>query len=90
MSCQKHVSGQEIELYIPKSVGASTQSCLKPFFMGNGSDKFPLNETVPFISLWKDSIMLASFGGNSTLGKILNRPSKLTRSNALVRSIKDI
>ena len=48
---------------IPKSVGARTQPCLTPPRISNGSEELPLNCTVPFGSVWKDSIMLCSLGG---------------------------
>ena len=49
-----------------------------------------MNGTVPFVSVWKDSIMLCSLGGQPIFGRTLKRPCLLTRSNALVRSIKDM
>ena len=73
---------------IPKSVEARTQPCLTPPRISNGSEELPLNCTVPFVSVWKDSIMLCSLGGQPTVGRILNRPSLLTRSNAFVRLMK--
>ena len=47
-----------------------------------------LKTTVPFMSSWKDLKMLRSLGGYSVLGRILKRPSLLTRSKAYVRSMK--
>lgn len=38
--------------------------------------------------LWKDSINLCSLGGQPIFGRILKRPTLLTRSNPLVRSMK--
>ena len=73
---------------VPKSIGARTQPCLTPLRILNGSEKLPLNCTVPFVSVWKYSIMLCSLGGQPIFGGTLNRPSLLTRSNALVRSMK--
>ena len=73
---------------IPKSVGARTQPCLTPLWISNGSEELPLNCTVPPVSVWKDSTMLCSLGGQPIFGRILNRPSRLTRSNAFVRSMK--
>ena len=73
---------------MPKSVGARTQPCLTPLQISNGSEELQLNCTVPFVSVWKDSIMLCTLGGQPIFGRTLKRPSLLTRSNALVRSMK--
>ena len=73
---------------VPKSIGARTQPCLTPLRISNVSEKLPLNCTVPFVSVWKDSIMLCSLGGQPIFGRTLKRPSLLTRSNALVGSMK--
>ena len=78
------------ESNIPKSVDASNQHFLKPLFVGKRSVEFLLNKIVLFMLVWEDSITLTSFGDDLTLGIILNRPSLLTRSNALVRLITDI
>ena len=37
---------------------------------------------------WKDLMMLRSLGGHPILGRILKRPSPLTRSKAFVKSMK--
>ena len=66
---------------MPKSVGARTQPCLTPMRISNGSEELPLNGTVPFVSVWKHSIMLCSLGGQPIFGRTLKRPSLLTRSN---------
>ena len=79
---------------VPKSIVllfvARTQPCLTPLRILNASEKLPLNCTVPFMSVWKDSIMLCSLGGQPIFVRTLNlkRPSLLIRSNALVRSMK--
>ena len=75
---------------IPKSVGARTYPCLTPLRMSKGLEELPLNCTVPFMSVWKDSIMLCNFGGQPIFGRIWKRSSLLTRSNAFVRSMKAI
>ena len=67
---------------MPKSIGARTQPCLTPLRMSNGSEELPLNCTVLFVLVWKDSIMLCSLGGQPIFGRTLKRPSLLTRSNA--------
>ena len=73
---------------VPKSIGARTQPCLTPLMISNFSEKLPLICTVHFVSVWKDSIMLCSLGGQQIFGRTLKRPSLLTRSNALVRSME--
>ena len=73
---------------VPKSIGARTQPCLTPLRISNGSEKLPLNCAVPFLSVWKYTIMLCSLGGQPIFGRTLKRLSLLTRSNALVRSMK--
>ena len=59
---------------VPKSIGARTHPCLTPLRISNGSEKLPLNCTVPFVSVWKDSIMLCSLGGQPIFGTTLNGP----------------
>ena len=71
---------------MPKSIGARMQPCLTPLRILNGSEELPLNCTVPFVSVWKDSIMLCSLGGQPIFGRTLKRPSMLTRSNAFNES----
>ena len=73
---------------VPKSIGARTKPCLTQLQISNGSEKLPLNCTVPFVSVWKDSTMLCRLGWQPMFGRTLKRPSLLTRSNALVRSMK--
>ena len=73
---------------IQKMVEARTQPCLTPLQISNGSEELPLNCTVPFVSVWKNSIMLCSLGGQPIFGRTLKKPSLLTGSNALVRSMK--
>ena len=72
----------------PKRVGVSMQPCLTPLLTPNSAEALPSNCTVLIIPLWKDLTMLRSFGGQPISHSILNRPSLLTRSNALARSIK--
>ena len=48
---------------MPKSVGARTHPSLTPLLMGKGSEEEPSYRTVPFISLWKEVIILRSLGG---------------------------
>ena len=63
---------------MPKSVGARTQPCLTPLRISNGYGELPLNCTVPFVSVWKDSIMLYSLGELPIFGRTLKRPSLLS------------
>ena len=68
---------------IPKSVGARTQPCLTPLRISNGSEELSLDGTVPFVSVWKDSIMLCSLVGQPIIGRTLKRPSLLTSSSEI-------
>ena len=65
--------------HIPNKIVARTH----PFFTSprilKGSDVEPSKSTVPFKSLRKDLMVLRSLGGHPILGRILNRPSLLTR-----------
>ena len=73
---------------IPNKVGARTHPCFAPLRMLKAADVEPSKTTVPFMSSWKDLMMLRSLGGHPILGRILKRPSLLTRSKAIVRSMK--
>ena len=75
---------------IPNSVGARTRHCLTPLRMSKGFEDLPLNCTVHFMFVWKDSIMVCNFGGQPIFGRIWKRSSLLTRSNAFMRSMKAI
>ena len=73
---------------IPKRVGASTQPCFTPLPMSSkGSETLLLNCTDPFVLEWKGSVKLCSLGGQPIFRSALKRPSLLTRSKALVRSM---
>ena len=62
--------------------------------MSNGSDELPLNYTIPFMPLWKESVMLCSLCWQPLSGRTLKVQyqcegfSLLTRSNDLVSSLK--
>ncbi|KAL8572201.1 hypothetical protein ACOMHN_049377 [Nucella lapillus] len=56
--------------------------------MGGGSEEGPSYWTVPFMSSWREEIVLRSLGGHPIFCRGVNRPALLTRSNALVRSTK--
>ena len=56
--------------------------------MSNGPGELLLNCTMPFMLVFKGYIMLGTLGGQPIFGRTLNRPSSLTKSNALVRSMK--
>ena len=75
---------------IPNRVGASTHHCLTPLRMSKAAEVVPSKITVPFMSSWKDLMMLRSLGVQSIFGRILKSPSLLTRSKALARSMKAI
>ena len=81
-----HLSSREKKM--PKRVGARTQPCFTPFLMSSGSDILPSYWMVALISSWKDLIMLCSLGGKPIFRRMLKSPSLLTRSTALVRSMK--
>ena len=54
---------------MPNSVVARTQPYLTPLRISNGSEGLTLNCTAPFVSVWKDSIMLCSLVDNRSLGE---------------------
>ena len=55
---------------MPKSVEARTHPCFTPLLIGKGSDEDPSYCTVPFMSSWKDVIILRSLGGGGGGGDI--------------------
>ena len=67
-----------------------TQHCLALLRMSNGSDELPLNYTIPFMPLWKNSVMLCSLFWQPISERTLKVQyqcegfSLLTRSNDLV------
>ena len=79
-----------IENKIPKRVGASTQPCFTPFVISNELETLPSHWIVVLVFMWKDYTMLKRLGGHPIFSNIANSPSLLTRSKALVRSIKPI
>ena len=58
---------------IPKGVGARRQPCLTPLRISNGSEELPLNGTVLFVLVWKDSITICSLGGQPIFGSTSKR-----------------
>ena len=76
------------EKKIPKSIG----ECTHPFFtlllIGNGSEEEPSYWMMLCISLWKAVIILRSLEGHPILWSRVDSPFLLTKSRALVRSIK--
>ena len=68
--------------------GARTQPCFFPLRMLKAADVESSKTTVPFMSSWEGLMMLRSLGGHPILGRILKRPSLLTRSKAFVKSMK--
>ena len=73
---------------MPKSVGARTQPCFTPLLIGKGSKEEPSYCTVPCIFSWNYVMILRSVGEHPILCRSVNRPDLLTRSNALVKSMK--
>ena len=56
-----------------KSVGARIHPCFTPLLIEKGSDEDPSYCTVPFMSSWKDVIILRSLGGHPILCKRVKR-----------------
>ena len=56
--------------------------------LSNGSEELPLNCTIPFVTVWEDSVMLCSLCWQLISGITLKSPSLLTRSNDLVSSVR--
>ena len=73
---------------IPNKVGARTKPYFTPLRMSKGSDIEPAKTTVSFVSSGRPLMMLRSLSGHLIVGRILDRPSLLTRSKAFVRSMK--
>ena len=67
-------------------VGAKTHPCFTPLDTGKGSDTQPFSTTRAIMPSWKDLMMLTNFGGQPSLDRMDHRPSRLTVSNAFVRS----
>ena len=65
-----------------KRVGERTQPCFTSRRISNGSEELPLNCTVPFVSVWKDSIMLCSLGGQPIFGSQIKRLGVINESDA--------
>ena len=79
---------RSVEKKIPNSVGARTHPCFTPLVILKGWDEVQSKLIVLWVFSWKDDIMLRSVGGHPIFFKILNHPSLLTKSKALVRSMK--
>ena len=78
----RKVCSRSSEKKIPKRVGAA---CFTALWISKTTDTFPSYCTVFHILLWKDSIRLFYFGGNSVLIRTFNKMLLLTKSNAFVR-----
>ena len=76
------------EKKIPNSVGASTHPCLTLLPTENASDVVPLKLTMLCVYSWKKAMILSNLGGYPILLRISSSPLLLTKSNALVRSMK--
>ena len=66
----------------------STQPCLTPFVTGNGSENSPSFWTLASIPLWNCCTIAMNLAGQPNFAIIFQSPSRLTVSNALVRSTK--
>ena len=69
-------------------VGAKTQPCFTPFVTAKGAEASPLSCTLAIIPSWNWRVMVMNFLGQPYFSMILQRPSLLTVSKALVRSTK--
>ena len=70
------------------SVEASRQPCLTPFVTGNGSENSPSFWTLASIPSWNCRTIAMNLAGQPNFAIIFQSPSRLTVSNALVRSTK--
>ena len=76
---------------LPNSIGARTQPCLTPLRISNVSEKPPLICTVPFLSVWKNSIMLCNLGGQPSSSIVYHRLIYSTQSvGAMLWSIAQL
>ena len=71
-------------------VGACIQPCLTPFVTGNGSENSPSLWTRASIPSWNCLTIAMNLVEQPNFAIIFQRPSRLTVSNALVRSTKVI
>ena len=77
-----------MEKKIPNSVGARTHPCFTPLVILKGWDEVQLKLIVLWVFSWKEDIMLRSVGGHPIFFRNLSNPSLLTKSKALVKSMK--
>ena len=69
-----------------KRIGARTHPCFTPFETGNGWDISQLSWALASMPSWSCCTMATNFWGHLYFAMILQRPSLLTVSKALVRS----
>ena len=77
-----------MEKKIIKRADARKQPFFTPLLTGKASVFAPLKQTVLCISSWKEVTMLCSLGGQPIFCRSLKSPLLLTRSKAIVRSMK--
>ena len=80
-----NASNSIAENMIPKRVVARTHLCLTPFVTGKATELSLLSCTLACIPSWSCVMMEMNFSGQPYFAIILQRPSLLTMSNALVR-----
>ena len=68
--------------------GGREDTALFDFLMGKAFENAPSYRNVLFMLLGKAEIMLNTFGGQPICSSSCNRPRLMTRSKALVRSMK--
>ena len=67
-------------------VGARTKPCLTPLVTGNASEESPLSSTWASMPSWNWRTIVIDLSGQPILLIIFHKPSRLTVSNALVKS----
>ncbi|GFR61923.1 hypothetical protein ElyMa_003570300 [Elysia marginata] len=72
---------------MPNSIGAMTHLCFMLLFFRKGSKDEPSYWMVPIMPLCNNMIIPNSLGGHPILGKNVKSPIRLTRRNALAKSI---
>ena len=85
-SCKAYF--RSVEKKILDSMGARTHSCFTPLVILKGWDEVQLKLIVLWMISWKGDIMLRSVGRHPIFFRILNNMSLLTKSKALLRSVK--
>ena len=79
---------RSIEKKMPNRVGASTQPCLTPFFKSKGAEAVTVELDCCLHVLVEGFDDAVKFRGHPIFGMIWKSPPRLTRLNALVRSME--